>query len=93
MNEILCTICLDRLSTKNTVVLRSCKHEFCFKCIQDLVAHHAGTTDGPPYLIRCPICNKRYLVGQDIREIVHPVINLMHDPVDLTVEVIDLTNA
>ena len=88
--ESWCAICLDKLSSKKTCLIKECKHEFCFKCVEELVMH--SEDQEPPYLIKCPICNLTYHVWSDITEIVHPVINLMHDPIDLTEEVIDLTS-
>ena len=89
-NENKCPICLDRLSTKKTVVLRRCLHEFCLKCLDDLVLN--GPDQDPPLIVECPLCKTPHGVWFSIREITHPVINLIHDPIDLTNEVIDLTN-
>ena len=83
-NEKKCPICLDRLSTKKTVVLMGCHHEYCEKCLVDLVLHNSD--QDLPILVHCPLCNEAYMVCFHIKEISHPVINLMQDPIDLTKE-------
>ena len=88
MSEAKCSIFLDVLSTKKTVVFSGCRHEHCFYCVEALVYHQEPD---PPYVIKCPICNEDFVVWSAISEIVHDVINLMHDPIDLADEVIDLT--
>ena len=88
MTEAKCAICLDVLSTKKTVVFKTCLHEYCLLCVDSLVLH---LEPDPPYVIKCPICKEEHVMWQELHEIVHDVINLMHDPIDLTDTVIDLT--
>jgi len=88
MSEARCAICLDVLSTKKTVVFKTCHHEHCLLCVDALVLH---LEPDPPYVVRCPICNEEHVLWSELHEIVCDVINLMHDVIDLTDEVIDLT--
>ena len=90
MNQARCSICFDLLSTKKTVVFKTCRHEHCELCVEALVLHEEPDA---PYVIKCPICNEEHVLFRYLNEIVHDVINLIHDPIDLTNEVIDLTEA
>ena len=91
MTEAKCAIFIDVLSTKKTVVFSRCRHENCFLCVEALVYHRSSEEPDPPYIIMRPICIEEYVVWSAITKIVHDVINLMYDPIDLTDEVIDMT--